>query len=164
MNSEGIEVTNHLTGSCFRLGFCMTATIAAYDLSKRYRSYWPLSEMYVVLLLRETGSLASAVQKIHALSCNLKGKGAVSGVRYCKAVWERHTDCLCCRGVEGTWMCKAGKYEYQGDTNMCQAEPLGSPIIIFCLCSLSLFNSFLMSWGIVLLEPPVGNCSLFSLN
>lgn len=141
MNSEGIEVTNHLTGSCFRLRFCMMATIAAYDLSMRYRSYWPLSEMYVVLLLREAGSLASVVQKIHALSCNLKGNGAVSGVRYCKTVGERQMDCLCCRGVEGTWMWKAGKYEYQGDTNMCQARAIRITHYNFfasvpCLCSI----------------------------
>lgn len=32
----------------------------------------------------------------------------------------------------------------------------------FCLRSLSLFNSFLMSWEVALLEPSEGNCSLFS--
>lgn len=33
---------------------------------------------------------------------------------------------------------------------------------LFCLCSLSFFNSFLMSCEVVLLEPSEGNCSLFS--
>lgn len=64
----------------------------------------------MVTLLKETGSLTSAAWKIHALSCNFKGKVTVSSVRHCKIVWEGCKDCLC----RGEW--KEHACEEQGST------------------------------------------------
>lgn len=72
-------------------------------LSTRYRPCWPPSALHAALLLKETGSLASVVRKIHVLPCSWKGRASVPGVRHCIV-----------RHWEGACMWVARQYKQQG--------------------------------------------------
>lgn len=149
----------YLSGLGFRLMFCRMAKIAVYDISKRFRSYWLPSEIYVVMLLKETGSNFSCMEDPCPFLW-LERKSYSSNVRHWKIVWERCKDwsengrsmTVKSRGVQVPW---SHKYVPSRAIRITCYN-------YFRLCSLSFFNLFLVPWEAVLLEPSKGHCSLFS--